>query len=238
MPGELDQASAALLPGTRQQAFDSGLVWGKLKGNIGYLAINKMAGFRQDSDLAGDRSLLGPALDRALADLQDTSSLVLDISHNMGGDDEISSDIAARFADRARKAYSKQAFRGGTVQWFETVPHQGARYLKPVYLLTSELSASATEVFAIRMRGLPNVVQVGETTQGIFSDSTEKGLPNGWVLAMSTEIYRDPHGRNYEGSGLSPVVPYRVIGVNHAANRYRNAILRAAELATTHRLAY
>lgn len=238
MRGEFDQASTALLSGTRRQAFNNGLVWGRLKGNIGYLAINEMAGFGQDSDLAEDRSLLGPALDRALADLKGTRSLVLDISHNLGGDDEISSDIAARFADRVRKAYSKQAFRGGTVQWFETVPHQGTRYLKPIYLLTSELTASAAEVFTIRMRGLPNVVQVGETTQGIFSDSTEKGLPNGWVLAMSTEIYRDSHGRNYEGAGLSPAVPYRVIGVDHAAAGYRNAILRAAELATTHKLAY
>ena len=197
-----------------------------------------MAGFGKDSDIAEDRSLLGPALDRALADLIDTRALVLDISHNLGGDDEISSDIAARFADRARKAYSKQAFRGGTVQWFDTVPRQVSRYLKPVYLLTSELTASAAEVFTIRMRGLPNVVQVGEATQGIFSDSTEKGLPNGWILAMSTEIYRDPYGRNYEGAGVSPVVPYRVIGVGHEAARYRNAILHAAELAEAHKLAH
>jgi carboxyl-terminal processing protease len=237
MPGEFDQASAALLSGTRRQAFDNALVWGRLKGNIGYLAINEMAGFGQDSDLAEDRTLLGPALDQALADLKDTRAMVLDISHDLGGDDEISSDIASRFADRERKAYSKQAHRGGTVQRFQTVPHQGTRYLKPVYLLTSELTASAAEVFAIRMRGLPNVVQVGEATQGVFSDSTEKGLPNGWVLAMSTEIYRDPEGRSYEGTGLSPAVPYRVIEVDHASCKYRNAILYAAKLATTHKLA-
>lgn len=238
MPGEFDQASRALLPGTRRQAFDNGLVWGRLKGNVGYLAINEMTGYGEDSDLVGDRSLLGPALDQALADLKDTRALVLDISHNLGGEDEISSDIAARFADKARKVYSKQAYRGGTVQWFEMVPHRGVRYLKPVYLLTSELTASAAEVFTLRMRELPNVVQVGEATQGIFSDSTEKGLPNGWILAMSTEIYLDSHGKNHEGVGLIPAIPYRVIGVDQAAGRYRDAILRAAELATTHQLAH
>jgi len=124
------------------------------------------------------------------------------------------------------------------MQWFETVPYQGTRYLKPIYMLTSELTASAAEVFTLRMRELPNVVQVGETTQGIFSDSTEKGLPNGWVLAMSTEIYRDPRGQNYEGAGVSPVVQYRVIGAEHAADGYRNAILRAAKLAATHNLVH
>jgi len=120
------------------------------------------------------------------------------------------------------------------VQVFETTPHQGMVYLKPVYLLTSELTASAAEVFTLRMRELPHVVQVGETTQGVFSDSTEKGLPNGWILAMSTETYRDPAGRNYEGAGLAPAIPYRVIGGDLATTTYREAILHAAELATMH----
>ena len=238
MPGELDQASAALLPGTRQQALEGKLVWGTLNGNVGYLAINAMGGFGQADTLEEDRSLLGPALDHALIDLKGTRALVLDISHNLGGEDEISSDIAARFTDRARKAYSKQAFHGGTVQWFETTPHHGTVYLKPVYLLTSELTASAAEVFTLRMRELPRVVQVGETTQGVFSDSTEKGLPNGWILAMSTEIYRDPSGRNYEGTGLSPAIPYRVIGIDPTIATYRNAVRHAAELATMHDLAH
>jgi hypothetical protein len=234
MPGELDQASAALLPGTRRQAFESKLVWGKLNGNVGYLAINAMGGFGQADTLAEDRSMLGPALDQALTDLKSTRAVVLDISHNLGGEDEISSDIAARFAERARKAYSKQAFHSGTVQWFQTTPHQGIVYLKPVYLLTSELTASAAEVFSMRMRELPHAVQIGETTQGVFSDSTEKGLPNGWILAMSTEVYRDPNGRNYEGTGLSPAIPYRVIAIDPAMATYRNAVLHAAELAAMH----
>jgi len=238
MPAEFDQASSALLPGSRRQAFENRLVWGKLKGNVGYLAVNNMDGFAPTGSISDDRALLGPALDRALTDLKGTRALVLDISHNLGGEDEISADIAARFADRTRRAYSKQAFRGGTVQVFETTPHQGMVYLKPIYLLTSELTASAAEVFTLRMRELPHVVQVGETTQGVFSDSTEKGLPNGWILAMSTETYRDPAGRNYEGAGLAPAISYRVIGEDLATTTYREAILHAAELATMHEPAH
>jgi len=109
-PSELDQASAALEPGTRRQAFDSRLVWGKLKGNIGYLAINEMAGFGQDRDLAEDRSLLGPALDQSLADLKDTRALVLDISHNLGGDDEIASDIAAALLTGCARPIASRPF--------------------------------------------------------------------------------------------------------------------------------
>ncbi|MFC3396808.1 S41 family peptidase [Brenneria rubrifaciens] len=231
MPKELEQASAALLPGTRRQALNNGLVWGRLQGNIGYLAINRMGGFSDDGDLAADRALLGPALDRALTDLKNSPALVVDISHNLGGYDEISADIASRFADKHRPAYYKRAFRNGEEQPFATTPHRGVRYLKPISLLTSELTASAAEVFTMRMREFPHVTQVGETTQGVFSDSTEKSLPNGWTLSMSTEIYRDSRGKNHEGVGMVPDIRYPVVWADHAADGYRKAILNAAELA-------
>jgi len=70
----------------------------------------------------------------------------------LGGDDEVSADIAALFADKVRPAYSKQAYRNGVMQQFEIIPHRAVCYHKPVYLLTSELTASAAEVFAMRMR--------------------------------------------------------------------------------------
>ncbi|QNK01860.1 S41 family peptidase [Dyella telluris] len=231
MPGERRQAAATLLPGTHRQALGSALVWGKLTGNVGYLAINEMTGLGADTDIEGERTRLRPALDLALTDLKDTSALVLDISHNLGGDDEVSADIAARFADKVRPAYSKQAFHGGQVQRFDIVPHDGVCYRKPVYMLTSELTASAAEVFALRMRQLPNVIQVGEPTQGIFSDATEKGLPNGWILSMSTEIYRGPGGQTYEGLGLPPRIHFQVIGLKPSTGDYGDAIRKAGALA-------
>jgi C-terminal processing protease CtpA/Prc len=74
-------------------------------------------------------------------------------------------------------------------------------------------------------------MQVGEPTQGVLSDATEKALPNGWVLSMSTEIYRDPQGRNYEGIGLTPQVHYQVIDVKPAGGDYADAIRKAGALA-------
>ncbi len=231
MPSEYDQAYALLEPATRHRALSGTVIWGRLGGNVGYLSINAMTGFADDSNLASDRALLKPVLDHALRDLKDTRALVLDVSHNLGGDDEIAADVAARFTDQAREAYSKRAYRGGVDQSFVMSPYDGPRYLKPVYLLTSELTASAAEVFTLRMRNLPMVTQVGESTQGIFSDSTEKGLPNGWTFALSTEIYRDAQGNNYEGMGLPPAVPYEVLGTGAMSEGYRRAILHAADLA-------
>lgn len=237
MPGERRQAAAEFLSGTYRQALAGALVWGRLKGNVGYLAVNEMTGFGADTDLEGERSRLRSALDLALTDLKDTRAMVLDISHNLGGEDEVSADIAARFADKVRPAYSKQAFHGGSVQRFDIVPYDGVSYRKPVYLLTSELTASAAEVFALRMRQLPNVTQVGESTLGIFSDATEKGLPNGWILSMSTEIYRDQDGQTYEGRGLSPRIRFQVIGLEPATGEYGKAIRKAGAMAASQHLA-
>lgn len=236
MPGERRQAAATLLTGTYRQALGGALVWGRLKGDVGYLALNEMTGFGADTDLESERARLRPALDLALTDLKDTRALVLDISHNLGGEDEVSADIAARFADKVRPAYSKQAFHDGSVQRFDIVPYDGVSYRKPVYMLTSELTASAAEVFALRMRQLPNVIQVGESTQGIFSDATEKGLPNGWILSMSTEIYRDPGGQTYEGCGLAPRIRYQVVGLKPATGDYGNAIRKAGAMAASQHL--
>nr|WP_255557368.1 S41 family peptidase [Dyella sp. ASV21] len=237
MPRERSQAAATLLPDTYRQALGGALVWGRLQDDVGYLAINEMTGFGVDTDLESERSRLRSALDLALTDLKDTRALVLDISHNLGGEDEVSADIAARFADKIRPAYSKQALHGGSVQRFDIVPYHGVSYRKPVYMVTSELTASAAEVFALRMRQLPNVIQVGETTQGIFSDATEKGLPNGWILSMSTEIYRDPGGQSYEWCGLSPRIRYQVIGLEPATGDYGKAIRRAGAMAASRNLA-
>jgi carboxyl-terminal processing protease len=211
MPGEQAEAIKTLLPGTAHTALGNKMYWGRLPGNVGYLAVIGMGGYTAAGGMDTDRRRLSAALNRAFGDLRSSKALVLDISHNFGGDDEISADIAARFVDRVTPAYSKRAYKGDQVQTFTTTPSAGIHYRHPVYLLTSVLTSSAAEVFTMRMREIPGVVQVGEATQGIFSDATEKGLPNGWVLSMSTEVYVDAEGRNHEGIGMVPSQAFPVV---------------------------
>ena len=118
---------------------------------------------------------------------------------------------AASPIDR-RLAYTKVALGAQDVepQPFHVEPSKRVSYLGPVYLLTSDVTVSAGETFTLYMRALPNVVHVGGTTRGAFSDMIEKPLPNGWSLALSAEIYRDPDGRSYEVRGLPPQVKREV----------------------------
>ncbi|MGH8083317.1 MAG: S41 family peptidase [Lysobacter sp.] len=226
------QADGLLLPGTRKELLDGKLVWGRLEGNVGYLQIAQMMEFGKEG-LAEDRRLIGENLDKALLDLQGTDSLVLDIAHNIGGSDEVSNEIAARFADRSRLAYTKHAIAATAVrpQPFRAEPRGQAQYRKPVYLLTSELTASAAEVFGLLMRSLPNVLQVGQPTQGVFSDALFKALPNGWHLTLSNEVYRDSRGEVFEGRGLPPDLAIAVYPAQDFDNGYRKALGRVARVA-------
>jgi carboxyl-terminal processing protease len=100
-----------------------------------------------------------------------------------------------------------------------------ARYLGPVYLVTSDVTVSAGEVFTLYMRALPNVTHVGATTRGALSDMIEKPLPNGWSLALACEIYRDPAGENYEVRGIPPKVPFEVFPLDDPIGEYPRRIL-------------
>jgi hypothetical protein len=44
------------------------------------------------------------------------------------------------------------------------------------------------------MRTLPNVVHLGETTDGSLFDELWKTPPNGWMLSSSNEVYLDSDG--------------------------------------------
>lgn len=228
---ERRQAEAQLLPGTQGSDIGGRVSWGRLPGNVGYLALTAMAADAGDDD--GHRAAMGRALDRALAELGDTRALVLDIAHNLGGLDVVSAELAARFADRERLAYTKRPYADARVQPqpVRIAPAGAARYRKPVYLLTSEFTCSAGETFAMMMRAFPQVTQVGQPTQGIFSDGLAKLLPNGWVLSLSNEVYRDPAGESFEARGLPPDRAIAVYPARESAGSYGRALRRAAQWA-------
>ena len=201
-----------ILKGRGHETGNNRVFWGRA-GDLGYLNILTMERFssvkRRPPD---DATALDSALDDAMAAFRDAPAVIVDVSNNDGGFNSLAQHIAGRFADRARPAYSKVAFGARDVdpQPFETKPSRRTRYLGPVYLLTSDITLSAAEVFVLYMRALPNVIHVGETTRGALSDTINKPLPNGWRLVLPPEIYRDPAGESYEVRGLPPQRPFQV----------------------------
>jgi carboxyl-terminal processing protease len=86
------------------------------------------------------------------------------------------------------------------------VPEGDAPYLKPVAVIAGPDSASATEIFVMAMRALPQVTHIGEPTNGILSDGLYKSLPKGWEFSLSNEVYYDHTGVNHEAKGIMPQI--------------------------------
>lgn len=184
------------------------ICWGVSTENVGYLSIERMQSYEAtdiEPSTIGDLNALRAVLDNALMMLSETNALIIDIRQNQGGQDRIALEIAGRFTEFEQFAYRKNVRnKDGFANEHDVnlLPTGENPYTKPIYLLVSEGSYSAAEVFALTMKGLPNVTLMGEPTGGIFSDAISRKLPNGWQFTMSSEIYSDPDGQIYEGTGI------------------------------------
>lgn len=240
--------------------------WGILKSNIGYIQINQMLGFadygipntndfntfwskyssktskKSDAEIATDeREGVESILGEVMKDLKNTKVLIVDVRFNGGGNDEVSLKILSNFNKEKKQIGVKMAkYNDG---YSKPVPIwiQGSTdaYTKPVYLLTSKASASATEIFVLGSLCLENFTKIGGFTEGIFSDILDKRLPNGWEFSLSNEIYLDHLGNNYEVKGIKPdVLLYKsnsITGqfqqiVNEVNNNIDKAVLRVLEI--------
>lgn len=179
--------------------------WSVLPNNIGYVNLLAMAGFT-GSELSADQlDAVDLTFDQIFSDLADVDSMVIDLRFNGGGDDGVSAHIASRFTDARTLAWQKQARLGNSRLPLSQIfiePSARTRFLKPVVLLTSSATASAAEVFSLAMQQVANAQLVGEASQGIFSDTLPKSLPNGISFSMSTEYYFSADGDFFEDLGV------------------------------------
>ncbi len=184
-------------------------------GRLGYLNILTMGGFeaRDDSTEALDREL-----DAALQTFAGLDGMILDVTNNRGGYDAIGRHIAARFTQRPTTIYAKRAWAGRSAwQPFTATPLAGkATFTGPIWLVTSGITVSGGESFTLAMRSFPNVVHLGETTRGDLSDRIPKRLAGGWSFSLAAERYRDGAGREWEGLGVPPQVPFPIDLAEHA----------------------
>jgi C-terminal processing protease CtpA/Prc len=160
-------------------------------------------------DFNNEIEALNEALDKVMNDIKASgvSKLILDIRFNGGGFDKISLDIASRFLDHERFVFSKkERLRNGFTsdQFVSIGPKGDFQYTGDIILLTSPITASAAEVFALCMKDLPYVTILGENTNGVFSDILTHVLPNDAAVGLSNEVYSDVKGVVFEVVGIGP----------------------------------
>lgn len=170
--------------------------------DYGYMRVNAMSGL--------SCSQLKNTLRSALNRFSGLKGVIIDVRFNGGGYDDYSYEIAGHFTDKKRIGHYKHQRKitghddfTPLKTWFLT-PRGKKQYTGPVVVLTSNVSASATDVFALAMRQLPYVTILGDTTYGVFSDQYESRLPDGWHFTLSYERYYDVEMKCYEGVGIRP----------------------------------
>jgi len=136
--------------------------------------------------------------------------LVVDVRDNPGGYDTNAQYVAGRFA-RDRRPYMRVRKRSGPergqfgprIDWY-VAPTGDRQFTGPIALLTSYATQSAGETFCLAMRERDDVVSIGDTTAGAFSDAILREAGNGWAYTISVGDYRAADGLSYEGIGLAP----------------------------------
>ena len=148
------------------------------------------------------------ALDKIVRDFDTLKGFIIDVRDNPGGEDSIAIAIINRFCDRKRVAFHRKTKIGPGKDDFAPLktwylqPQGDAQFTGPIVLLTCDAVFSGGEAFALAIRQLPHVTIVGDHTNGIFSYTLDKKLPNGWDYCLSYQVYLSADMVCYEGKGV------------------------------------
>jgi carboxyl-terminal processing protease len=204
--------------------------WGKMENNVGYIQIKTMFlyadlnlndslvkenGFvptymdafdrlNYEQQISEEVAGISKLMDVIMQDLKETRHIIIDVRFNGGGQDVVALEILRRFnADRKQIALKKARHNNGyTIKTPIYLESAKSPYTKPVYLLTSQQSASATDMMALSSMELNNFKRIGSHTNGAISDALQKTLPNGWYFSLSNEVYTDNNDKCYENIGV------------------------------------
>ncbi|MFG2192502.1 S41 family peptidase [Streptomyces sp. NPDC048639] len=242
----IDKATAESVGAEQRRWAQGALSYADLPGRIGYLRITRFAGFTDKGDYASAAAELDKALDSVLTEQRTEGperlrGLVIDLRFNGGGSDRLGVRLASRLTDRPYIAYTKHArndpddpgqFTPG--RRIRVRPH-GDRpvYSGPVAVLTGRLTVSAGETFTQALMGrTPAPTRIGENTQGAFSDTLDRTLPNGWSFILPNEEFRTAEGTTFDGAGIPPDIRTPVFTDEEFAKHRDSALARARALLT------
>jgi hypothetical protein len=211
--------------------------YGKLDSGAGYLRIDSFGGYTDSGAFSDDLAELNTALDTIFSQPEQPENLVIDLRLNGGGSDVLGLEIASRLTDKPYLAYTKIARNdpndpsGFTDPQSVTVqPNDKPGFLGDVTLLTSRYSTSAAETFTQALMGREDVVRIGETTQGVYSDVLVKTLPNGWKFGLGNELFLTEEGKTFETEGIPADIQVPVFTDEDLASGRDSAIEKTEEI--------
>ncbi|MFH0917212.1 MAG: S41 family peptidase [bacterium] len=130
------------------------------------------------------------------------AAIILDLRSNTGGLLNEAVSVASIFIPdgvivTTEGLHSPKEIRSATGQAFTQVP---------LYVLTDQYTASASEIVSGALQDDKRATLVGETTFGKGLVQTIEPLSNGGVIKVTTAVYYTPNGRDINKTGIAPDV--------------------------------
>ena len=130
--------------------------------------------------------------------------LILDLRYNSGGDFFAAIDCVSLFYAGNNPVASLQYPDS------KLVPFLGRSdiivYHRPFFIIISELTASAAEVFARALQFYQRAVILGHASEGKCTSQQYFDLPSGDALKLTTAIILGPDGQFCDGQGIAPTL--------------------------------
>jgi carboxyl-terminal processing protease len=225
--------SKELLRGKGKKVANGKIEWGEVTPDIGYIHLHSLTGFAS-ATLPRKQHIdtLNFYMAQIMESFKDKKAIIVDESFNFGGYDAAGLTISAYFTDKPVNVYTKYIFQNGSFlkgTTFTVNPSPKYQFTRPVYLLTTDISRSAAESFAMQMKALPNVKLVGTNTLGIISDMLGKSIGE-YYLTLSNEKYLTTKGEIYEVKGVDVDIPLIVFPKDNIFNGHRDAVRQVIKI--------
>ncbi len=149
------------------------------------------------------------SMDEVLDYFAEADGLIIDLRHNGGGDFTWPFSEMGRLTDEERFVFRSKTKNGpgkdDFTRWYDwNIYPSGSYFDKPLVLLTDRYTGSAAERYTMALRTLPNLVHMGDTTNGAFSTMIGREMVNGWSFTVATQVIEFRDGHSYEGTGMIP----------------------------------
>ena len=155
-------------------------------------------------------SNLDPAVvDSFIALCAETPAIIIDVRMNSGGSNMMTKAVVGRFTHEECTGWMWRYRTGPGYDDCEYEPVMNLvlgpqQYNGDIILLMGDYCASTTEEFILRMKELPNVTLVGDTTMGCACCPEWIKFSSGWAVTHGIWSMRTTQQEPVEGSGIAP----------------------------------
>lgn len=186
----------------------------RLPDNLGYITFN-MFTFDVRTDFLA-----------ALADLEGTDGLILDLRGNGGGIGAMAMSLASKLISESGKKLGSMSNQSGHMN-FAIFP-QKPTYDKPIALIIDGGSASTTEILAAGLQDLGRAHIFGTPSAGAALPSLIEELPNGDRFQFAIADYTSVNGDKIEGVGVQPdtLTPHTMMSLRQGEDAAHSAAIK------------